>query len=386
VASNHLEDLLGSEIVMGVFNRVSNRRRRVLGGAIAAVITLVAVAGPASAGAARELPAGTLGPDGRLDFELGSRAGPDAPRRGRPLAETSGAFVYRKGRYTPLSAIPGATTGSIHFDINNRGEVAGSFFDAGPGDDGLPQPGSVHGFVKDRRGKVTTFDVPGAATTTGWGINNRGQVVGLYTDPGAVPGPAGEISSDKGHLFVRDRDGRITTVDVPFPNLRGIGDINDRGQFVGTYIDAAGGVRGFRREPDGRFTAIDVPGAGTLPLGINKQGQVVGIYADEGTVNNPDGSYPRYRVHGFLWDDGRVTKIDVPGSVLTYAFGVNKRGQITGGYYDTTGTQHGFVFERGRYRTIAPPGRTENTAWGINDRGDIVVPEPTTRLITVASE
>jgi len=185
---------------------------------------------------------------------------------------------------------------------------------------------------------------------------------------------------------VRDRDGRITTVDVPFPNLRGLGDINDRGQFVGTYIDAAGGVRGFRREPDGKFTPIDVPGAGTLPLGINNQGQVVGIYGDEGTVNNPDGSYPRYTVHGFLWDKGRVTKIDVPGSVLTYAFGVNNRGQITGGYYDTAGTQRGFVFERGRYRTIAPPGRTENAAWGINDRGEIVVPEPTTRLITVAPE
>jgi hypothetical protein len=386
VAPNHLEDLLGSEIVMDVINRVSHRRRRVLAGAIAAVITLLAVAGPASADAGRELPAGTLDPDGRLDFELNSRARPDAPRRGRPPAETSGAFVYRNGRYTPLSAIPGATHGSIHFDINNRGETAGISIGAGPGEDGLPQPGSVRGFVKDRRGNTTTFAVPGADATNVWGLNNRGQVVGGYFDPGAVPGPAGEYLSDKAHIFVRDRDGRITTIDVPFPNLRGLGDINDRGQFVGTYIDATGRIRGFRREPDGEFTPIDVPGAGTLPLGINKQGQVVGIYGDEGTVNNPDGSYPRYRVHGFLWDEGRVSKIDVPGSVLTYAFGVNKRGQITGGYYDTTGTQHGFVFERGRYRTIAPPGRTENTAWGINDRGDIVVPEPTTRLITVASE
>jgi uncharacterized membrane protein len=103
-------------------------------------------------------------------------------------------------------------------------------------------------------------------------------------------------------------------------------------------------------------------------------------------MNNPDGSYPRYRVHGFVWDEGRVTKVHVPGSVLTYAFGINNRGEITGGYYDTAGTQRGFVFERGRYRTIAPPGRTENAAWGINDRGEIVVPEPTTRLITVAPE
>jgi uncharacterized membrane protein len=373
---------------MAVLSWISKWRRRVMTAAIVAVIVLAAVAGSAPAGAAEQPPppAGTRELVGGLGFDHGSRAGVDARRRERPAADASGAFVYRRGRYTPLSAIPGATKGSIHFDINNRGEIAGGFFDAGPGEDGQPQPGSVHGFVKDRRGNVTTVDVPGAAITSVWGINNRGQVVGNYVDPGAVPGPAGEISSDMAHIFVRDRDGRITTVDVPFPNLRGVGDINDRGQLVGTYIDAAGGVRGFRREPDGKFTPIDVPGAGTLPLGINNQGQVVGIYGDEGTVNNPDGSYPRYRVHGFLWDEGRVTKVDVSGSVLTYAFGVNNRGQITGGYYDTTGTQRGFVFERGRYRTIAPPGRAENAAWGINDRGEIVVPEPTTRLITVASE
>jgi hypothetical protein len=93
---------------MDVLNGISNRGRLVVAGPIAAVIVLFAVAGPASARAAEELPVGTLDPDGRLDLQLGSRAGPDAGRRGRPSAETSGAFV-REGRFTPLSAIPGAT-------------------------------------------------------------------------------------------------------------------------------------------------------------------------------------------------------------------------------------------------------------------------------------
>jgi len=316
---------------------------------------------------------------------LGPGPGAEANRRGRPPKDSSGAFLYRKDRYTPLGAVRGATFGSIHTDINNRGEIAGTSIDGALGDDGQLE-GSVSGFMKDRRGEVTTFEVPGAGGTQVWGNNNRGQVVGDYLDPGASEGPDGRYPPNAVHLFVRERNGRITTVDLPFPYLRGVGDINDRGQLVGTYIDSDGLFRGFRREPDGEITPVDVPGAGTLPLGINNQGQVVGISADEGTTPNPDGSFPPYKLHGFYWDDGRVNTVDFPGSIATYAFGINNRGQISGGYYNTAGTQRGFVLERGRYRTIAPPGRGENTALGINDRSEVVVPEPTTRLFSVATE
>ena len=50
--------------------------------------------------------------------------------------------------------------------------------------------------------------------------------------------------------------------------------INDTGQIVGQYFN--GGVRGFRLS-GGIFTLIDVPGARfTVPYGINKAGQIVG--------------------------------------------------------------------------------------------------------------
>jgi hypothetical protein len=80
------------------------------------------------------------------------------------------------------------------------------------------------------------------------------------------------------------------------------------------------------------------------------------------------------------WSDpgGFLAPKYVGGEVTTF--------YVPGGFYGTAGTQHGFVFERGRYRTIAFPGRTENTAFGINDRGEIVVPQPTTRLITVGPD
>jgi hypothetical protein len=79
-----------------------------------------------------------------------------------------------------------------------------------------------------------------------------------------VPGPDGLLPPGAVHGFVRDRNGRITTFDVPFPYLHGILDINDRGQTVGYYDTPSGRGGGFLREPDGEITPIDVPGAGAF--------------------------------------------------------------------------------------------------------------------------
>jgi hypothetical protein len=378
---------------MDVLNRVSSRCHRIVAGAIAAVIVLVAVAGSASAGAAEERPVGTLDPDGRLDMEPGSRAGPDAGRRGRPSTETSGAFVFRKGRYSPLSAIPGATFATLTVAINNRGETAGSSVDAAPGEDGQLPPGSINGFVRSRRGDSTKFDGPRGENVSVFGLNNRGQTTGVYTDAGAVPGPDGLLPPGAVHGFVRDPNGRISTFDVPFPYLHGVLDINDRGQTVGFYDLPSGPGGGFLREPNGEITPIDVPGAGTFtfPFAINNRSQVVGYYADEDTRFNPDGSIPPNKVHGFVWDDGRFRRFDVTDSLATFPYGINNRGQIVGGYFDPAGKQHGFLLESGQYRTLDAPGRVDGRdndgdgdfdgfdvatiAWDISDRGEVLINE-----------
>jgi hypothetical protein len=333
-----------------------------------------------------------LGPMGSNDPELGPR------RTARPPADASGGFIYRKGRYTPLDTIPGAAAlGAIpgfpdatffetHFAINDRGETAGFYGDAVPGPDGL-LPGSTHGFVKSRRGEVTSFDVPGARDLLVKGNNDHGQVVGEYFDTGATPGPDGMLPPGSIHGFIRQRSGRITSFDVPFFRLHDIADINDRGQIVGYYDNPTGGGGAFLRQPTGAITRIEVPGAPvTNAHAINHRGQVVGAYLEPGAVPNPDGAAPPGTVHGYLWDQGRMTRLDVPGSIWTQPFGINDRGQISGGYYDAEGKQHGFLFERGSYKTLDAPGRTDNIAWGINNRGEIVIPEGTVRLLPVATQ
>lgn len=252
-----------------------------------------------------------------------------------------------------------------------------------PGPGGLP-PGSTHGFVKSRRGEVTSFDVPGARDLLVKGNNDHGQVVGEYND--ATPGPDGMLPPGSIHGFIRQRSGRITSFDVPFFRLHDIADINDRGQIVGYYDNPTGGGA-FLRQPTGAITRIEVPGAlVTNAHAINHRGQVVGAYLEPGAVPNPDGAAPPGTVHGYLWDQGRMTRLDVPGSIWTQPFGINDRGQISGGYYDAEGKQHGFLFERGSYKTLDAPGRTDNIAWGINNRGEIVIPEGTVRLLPVATQ
>jgi hypothetical protein len=344
--------------------------------------------------------------EGMVSFRTGDAAGPlgvdrgiwpGAGRHTRHPGDASGAFVYRQGRYTPLGKIPGAapidvdvpgfpglTTASTHFANNDRGDIAGIYASKlSPG--GLPEAGSSHGFVQDRRGAVTDFDAPGGGQILVKGINNRGQVTGEYIDASVTaPGPDGLLPPGTVHGFVRDPDGTIATFDVPFPYLHDIGDINDRGQIVGYYNDPDRPLNlagGFLRQPDGRITRIDVPRAlETTPRCIDNRGRVYGDYIDAGATLNPDGTIPPNVIHGFVWHNGRFTTVDPHGSALTFVAGCNDRGDITGGYQDARGEEHGFLHRHGRTVTLDAPGRIDNIAWGINNHGDIVIPEPTVRL------
>src|SRR5262245_26923394 len=79
------------------------------------------------------------------------------------------------------------------------------------------------------------------------------------------------------------------------------------------------------------FTSLDVLGASvTAALGINPRGQIVGGYGDSTGI------------HGFLYEAGVFTPINVPGFLDTRALGINPRGQIVGLYSDLVEV-HGFL-------------------------------------------
>ena len=151
----------------------------------------------------------------------------------------------RQPTFTTFDA-PGAGTGAdqgtIPFDITPAEEITGFTRDAAF---------ARHGFLRARNGAITIFDAPNAGTGVGQGTraysqNPAGVITGSFND-----GPA------TNHGFLRARNGGVTTFDVP----------------------------GAGTKPH------QFPNQGTVPLGINPEGVIMGFYVDENGAH-----------HGFLFD------------------------------------------------------------------------------------
>jgi YD repeat-containing protein len=285
---------------------------------------------------------------------------------GQDAAPVRGAihgYVFDGERYRTID-VPGATRTEA-WDITNRGDVIGYYSNAdgrlhgfrldksgkytkfddpagdleddltGGNDHGVTvgslirydaAMGEAHGYLRDARGRLTTIDVPGALTTLGWRINNRGQVVGIYSDVDRqVP-----LRFLRGYIY---ENGRFTRVDAPGVSNTSLNDINDRGQSVGQAFDAADPRNThytFLRDGDGTFAKLpDVPGAAqTIHIGLNNRGQTAATAA----FLSADGTFVTLRA--FRYDDGEPTRIAVPGSVSTFATAINDSGHIVGYYTD----------------------------------------------------
>jgi hypothetical protein len=184
-----------------------------------------------------------------------------------PVPGTPGSvgYVLRGGRFTTIR-VPGAVLTEAE-GINNRGVVVGGYLDT---------DGNLHGY-RWEKGRFTTIDPPGtrveplvgAAIAGVFDVNDHGDMVGFYT-----PGNG----TLRGFLL---RKGKYTTFAVPGMPFTGPTDINNRGQIAGTAIepDETTG-HGFllAEGADGAVTQIDVPGAPeTAVIGLDDRARVVGF-------------------------------------------------------------------------------------------------------------
>ena len=148
------------------------------------------------------------------------------------------------------------------FGINNRGDVVGAWVDSA---------GLQHGFLWSANGTFTSIDVPGAIRTLARGINDAGDVVGVYDNP------------DKRRAFLLSGKGVLTLIDLPGtlgPPINGTWatSINDPGDIVGPGFD--GSIHGYLISGD-TVTQLDAPFAGamnTQAYGLNSRGDIVGYY------------------------------------------------------------------------------------------------------------
>lgn len=302
-------------------------------------------------------------------------------------------------------------------DINDAGQIGGAFADA---------TGLLHGFVLSNR-TFTTIDVPRATSTGVFGINDAGQIVGDFIEPGgsretemgrhpcaSVFGlPVLSLAARAGYLrysmrtlvfrtfchlallggepymtrplillaavaslFGTPLTGdaapvyNFTTIDFSGGAFTSTWGINNAGQIVG-YTGAELNERLSFVLSDGAFTTFAVPGrAGTGALAINSAGQIVG---NTGTIPLDSGApAPDFQSEGFLLSGGTFSLIDVSGAQFTQAIGINDAGEIVGNYRDAGGVGHGYVLSGGGFRPFDFPGAVETIANGINSAGQIV--------------
>jgi hypothetical protein len=243
---------------------------------------------------------------------------------------------------------PGACTasqttgchGSGAWNINAFGVVVGPYEDTS---------GNfvAHTAIRFPDGKFTTFEVPGSSMEAGQGtlpagfsgLNLFGAIAGLYYD-----------ANNAFHGFLRYPNGTFTTFEAPGAdtttpfNGTTASSLNDFGAITGPYFDINGVAHGYLRSSVGKFTTFDAPGAGTssgqgtLPENINLLGAITGNYTDATAA-----------VHGFVrsWD-GKITTFDAPGAGTgsgqgTFPASNNTVGAITGYYIDANNVAHGFL-------------------------------------------
>ena len=203
---------------------------------------------------------------------------------------------------------------------------------------GAPQPG-----------KYTFAEIayPGAGYTNGTGINSFGDVAGFYQGD-----PDWSV-----HGFILHA-GTYTAVDHPGVTDTYLTAIDDAGRALGYFV-ADGTIHPFIYAA-GTFTTIAaLDNSNYIPNGWNAAGDIVGVW----------GSL------GFVFHNGVITTLALPGADITGAVGINAAGDVAGyslnvGPGGATTNGRGFVLRHGTYDSFAFPG-ADTGAIGMS--GDAVV-------------
>lgn len=242
--------------------------------------------------------------------------------------------------------------------INDSGLIAGYF---GSGQAGHPNKGyrlsKPYG-----QGSYHNENFPGSEQTQVTGLNNSGQTVGFWVD---AAGNNSGFYTNHGHFHTAN----FPTKNGASPRVDQLLGVNDSGIAVGFYADKQGMNHGYSYSIGRhKFHRINVSGdTNVTAAAINDLGDVAG-FATSGA-----GATEAF----LLRSDGQVIHLNVPGASATQAFGVNNGDEVVGDYTVGTGNSavtHGFTWAPGfGFQTVDDPnGSGGTTINGVNDRGNLV--------------
>lgn len=260
------------------------------------------------------------------------------------LGGLAAAATSRAAELVPVVPFPGAASTTV-YSINARGQVAGTYADA---------DGHQHGFFGHYYGDYTSFDV-GTGGTVARGISDTGYITGYSNseagDAGAQP------------MWVRKPTGKVFTVTRRGETLFGFsnGIEFSRNAFAGAYWDsglhhsvAFVGHKG-KWAADVQISAVH---QASSAYGINARGVVVGSY-----FTPPE--------HGFVSVGDTFTPVDYtdPRAVSTVLMSVDADNVAVGQWRDRKGFAHSFLYniDGGTFTDINVKGANDVQAWGIGN-------------------
>ena len=251
---------------------------------------------------------------------------------------------------------PGAGNSTTPFGINERGDIVGDYVDSA---------GVRRGFRRRIDGSFTTIVPPGTTGvppgqtgtfTRAHGINNPRTIVGDFFN--------GPTNAFHGYFLNGTTFSQYDIGVIGGPFSTEIFGINDDGNFVGIFGSSVQHNRGYVNI-GGTAAIVTIPAAFDSEAdAINKSNRVVGTYRDAGLLD-----------HGFIRSsNGTLTNpVDFPGAHTTLLRGINSQGSIVGRYTDASGHEHGlFRKNANTYVSFDYPNSFGTSLNGINDFGFIV--------------
>lgn len=219
--------------------------------------------------------------------------------------------------------------------INASGELVGQFYGGTNGEE-------VYGFYRDAQGVVHRM----GATYDPLAINAGGEI-------------AGRDNTQQSNGFYKPAGGSITQFlkyRTPF-----VAGVTDQGWIAGAYSPSPGDWQGFLMSPQGVVTNITPEMGMVVVAGVNQSQQVVG---DMAANSNGAGA------QGFLWDQGKLTDLNVTGADVTEPLGIGTSGEVVGTWQDGSGQWHGFWGTvGGGFASYDAPGAQETALHAVNASG-----------------
>lgn len=255
-------------------------------------------------------------------------------------------FVWQEGTMNYL--MPNSPLTQPHpMDINNIGQVVCNTY----------SPGHVSGkkaFVLWwQSGNIADIDPSGETTSLAQSINDKGQVA---------------VWELVGRSYLWEKGNKILLGSLGGGSSSAFG-INNAGQVVGRSTIISESSHAFLWEK-GKMKDLGLLGGNySEARSINKAAQVVGY----SSINNNSPSY----VHAFLWENPKMKDLGTLGGNNSSALAINNWGTIVGKSEIISGVEHAFVWKNRRMTDLNSLLPT-NSGWeltvanAINNRGQIV--------------